>query len=265
MYYFVNTLGFLPFSAAKIHRPCTDIPLQTIKMIAKKHHALWVKISPTIYSHPGFNSESSVVAFPKPLIYNSIFNMLLLDKDPYIPTKTVWLDLKQNQARLLKNMHAKTRYNIRKYQKSNIKYITLSGDKITDNQIKNIYCLWKKNNQKNKLFTPRINELIHLIKSFEKNCFVVCAISSQSNSDNAHKLLSFCLILLSPNMAFYWHNAAGDKGRKLFTPTVCVWLAICHSKKLGKKIFDFEGIYDPRFHKSFKNWRGFTRFKKGFI
>ena len=33
-------------------------------------------------------------------------------------------------------------------------------------------------------------------------------------------------------------------------------------KKEGKKVFDFEGIYDERF--PLISWKGFTRFKKGF-
>ena len=53
-----------------------------------------------------------------------------------------------------------------------------------------------------------------------------------------------------------------DAGKKLFVPTALTWEAIISAKKEGKKVFDFEGIYDERVPN--KKWLGFTHFKKSF-
>ena len=58
------------------------------------------------------------------------------------------------------------------------------------------------------------------------------------------------------------YAASTTNGKQLFVPTMLVWEAIKLGKKLGKKYFDFEGIYDERF--PLKAWKGFTRFKQSF-
>lgn len=263
--YFVKKFTPFSFSFIKIYRPPAVISFKIVKNLVKKHRALWVKIAPQVYS-----DKNSVVVFSPPKIYRFLRpNKLLLDIDPYIPTKTIWLNLAPEEKQLLANMKPKTRYNIKKSKSYNLKSKIISGDKLEKKQIHCLYRLWKNNNQKNKLYTPRINELIHLINSFGNKCFVV-QVSLTPGVKNekipgVDKLLAFSLILTSPNMSFYWHNASTQLGKKLFAPTLCLWEAIKQSKQLKKKVFDFEGIYDERYHRTFKNWQGFTRFKMGFI
>jgi len=66
-------------------------------------------------------------------------------------------------------------------------------------------------------------------------------------------------------MAFYWHNASSHLGKKLFAPTLCVWQAMLECKKRGLKVFDFEGLYDERIPNRNLSWRGFSKFKEGFV
>ena len=281
-YYFVKKFPLLPFSFIKIHRPPVNIPLSAVKTLAKKQKAIFVKISP---SKPiPIRDRGSAVSFPPPIIYKFYSpHKLHIDDDPMIATKTIWIDLSKSEEELLNNMKPKTRYNINKCKRSiGLRVGSVFGNKITQEQIKHIYWLWKQNNRRLKLFTPRINELIHIIKSFGRNCFVTTVYRSchslQAESlirnlggscfrrnDIPNQLSAFCLVLLSPTTAFYWHNASTAEGRKLFAPTLCAWEAILQSKKLGKKIFDFEGIFDERYAQVFRKWKGFSRFKEGFI
>ena len=60
------------------------------------------------------------------------------------------------------------------------------------------------------------------------------------------------------------YAATNKKGRATSAQYLVVVEAIKESKRRGAKIFDFEGIYDPRYHKQTKGWRGFTHFKKSF-
>jgi lipid II:glycine glycyltransferase (peptidoglycan interpeptide bridge formation enzyme) len=52
------------------------------------------------------------------------------------------------------------------------------------------------------------------------------------------------------------------EGRSTLSQYTLLWNGILWAKKNGYKIFDFEGIFDPRFPD--KNWKGFTHFKRSF-
>ena len=65
-------------------------------------------------------------------------------------------------------------------------------------------------------------------------------------------------------MAFDWFGANTSVGRNLLAKPLVLWEAIKESKRRGLKVFDFEGIYDKRFPKLNKGWKGFSNFKKGF-
>ena len=241
---FIKKLPILPFSVIKILRYKSKLQLTKLKNLAKKHKAILVKLEP-------FEIEK---------IKNGRFYFKVLgdNKWPLVPTKTLWIDLTKSEKNILLAMKQKTRYNIRLAQRKNLKIQIISGNKTTENQLLDFYSIWKKNKPHNWLFRPNFNELKYLVESFGKKCFFVFIFQKQL-------LLASCLILSSKNMAFYWYNASTSLGKKLFAPTLCVWQAIKEAKKRKLKIFDFEGLWDERFPKLNKNWKGFTKFKKGFV
>lgn len=242
---FIKRLPFLPFSVLKVLRfpnPNNKNFMNRVKKISKKNWVLITKFQPLMISKsPKKNFKSS---------------KLKEDKNPLIPTKTIWLNLYKNNSYLLKQMSSKTRYNIRLAQKKKVKTIIIPGNKIKPQTLNDFYQLWKKNRPFNWLFKPSFKNLQVLVKDFGKKCFFVLA----SNNE----LIAGALILTSKNMASYWHNCSNKQGKKLFAPTLIMWRVIKEAKKRGLRIFDFEGIYDSRFHQSTKNWQGFSKFKKGF-
>ncbi|MFC1711159.1 lipid II:glycine glycyltransferase FemX [Patescibacteria group bacterium] len=235
---FIKKLSPTPFTLAKILRGDL-IDLITLKNISKKNKTLFIKIQPFI------KTQSKLKNFK-----------FKHDKNPLIPTKTVWIDLTKTKAQMLKLVKPKTRYNIKLAKKKKVLIKIVYGNQISRQKLKDFYNLWKKNKPYNFLFKPSFKELECLVSSFGKKCFFILTYKA--------KLLSGVLILTSPDMAFYWHNCSNLEAKKLFAPTLCVWQAILESKKLGLKIFDFEGIWDKRFPKLNKGWQGFSRFKKSF-
>jgi lipid II:glycine glycyltransferase (peptidoglycan interpeptide bridge formation enzyme) len=65
-------------------------------------------------------------------------------------------------------------------------------------------------------------------------------------------------------VATYYAAYAAPAGYKQFAPTLLTWTAMQVAKGRSCDIFDFGGIYDPRYPKMYKNWQGFTKFKSGF-
>ena len=71
------------------------------------------------------------------------------------------------------------------------------------------------------------------------------------------------LVVYTDDAAYYMYAASTADGKKLYTPTLLTWRAVRNAQKAGKKIFDFEGVYDERYENT-KGWKGFTKFKEGF-
>jgi len=219
---FIKKLPLIPWSFIKIQRQKKPIDFSAV---AKKYKAIQIKLEPawddkTDYQTLGF----------KP------------DKAPMLPSKTIWLDLGKSKAKLLKEMHYKTRYNIKKFSAE----ISIGrGDKLTNQQLKKFYIIYKQNCKKQRFWGMNFNQLKSLLRCFGEKAWLL------TTSEGG------LTILIYDKVAYYSHNGVTEAGKRKFVPTLLAWEAIKLAKKLGCSWFDFEGIDDKR-------WPGFTRFKKSF-
>ena len=243
-------------SFIKIQKPNYPIPLAKIEEVSRKYRAFKVVVEPGVIKKL---SNEVIKEFEKYDYKES--------NSPYLPTKTIHINLTRSEKEILSQMKKKTRYSLRQAQKSRL-IIKESKDvesfiHLKSNQFfplgfflkKDINALWQT-------FYPENAVLLRatpLSGGVEK---LPIAKGSRLRSNN--KFLASILLLLHRNTAHYWLAASTKQGKKLSAPTLLVWEAVKLSKKRGCKIFDFQGIYDPRFHKATKSWQGFTRFKKGF-
>ena len=179
-------------------------------------------------------------------------------------------------------MHYKTRYNIKSGKRLKVKVHSVSGNGKSSKDIETFASFWQECALKQRgMFLGQKKEIIELYKAFGGKAHLILAstpfhlggVRSATSEvsiktprmvelKNKHNLLSGILMIQTKDIAYYMYAASSDKGKKLFAPTICVWESIKLAKKLGCKIYDFEGIYDERF--PLKSWKGFTRFKKSF-
>ncbi len=218
---FIKKLPLVPWPFIKIQRQKPPIDLAA----AKKYRAIQIKIEPAW----GDETDYQKLGF-KP------------DKAPMLPSKTIWLDLRKSAKQLLKEMHYKTRYNLRKFS---VEISIRRGDKLTNQQPKKFYLIYKQNCKKQRFWGLNFNQLKSWFNCFKKKAYLLLTPEGG------------LIIVIHDNVAYYSHNAATQEGRKKFIPTLLTWEAIKLAKKLGCRLFDFEGIDDKR-------WSGFTRFKKSF-
>jgi len=170
------------------------------------------------------------------------------DRSPMLPTKTIIIDLSKSEIQLLKEMHSKTRYNVKKHgQKIEI----IRGDEISDKQLVEFFRIYKQNTSKQKFWGLNYKQLNDLFKCFSRKVYLL-------RSDEGGLVL-----LVHDGVAYYSHNGVNKKGRQKYLPTLLTFEAIRLAKKMGCQCFDFEGIEDERFLVT-KKWRGFSRFKKSF-
>lgn len=222
----------------KIQRPETPPDAGYIKKLQGKFKPFQIIIEP---SNPitatTAHSQLLTIGFKK-------------SKSPYLPTKTIQIDLTQSLAKLLSQMHHKTRYNISLSQKRNFLEVKKSKD------IESFAEFWDKTaRERGIILSSQKKGISSLYKSFGKNSHIFLAL-------HEYKLVGGLLIIISNKVSYYMYAGATKEGKKLFAPTILAWKAIKFSKEKGVKLFDFEGIYDERF--PLKSWKGFTRFKKSF-
>ena len=222
-------------SFIKFQRPdkLGDKEIEEIKRLGKKYRAFQIVVEPKYTEHYTLLTEHG----------------FRQSRNPYLPSKTIHIDLTKSENQLLKEMHYKTRYNIKKSHNSQL---TTHNSK----DILSFADFWQECAIKQRfMYLSQKKEITELYKALKKNADLIFTLHS-------NELVAGILLLHADKTSYYMYAASNQEGKRLFAPTICAWEAIKMSKKRGLKIFDFEGIYDERF--PLKNWEGFTRFKKSF-
>ncbi|MCJ7805325.1 peptidoglycan bridge formation glycyltransferase FemA/FemB family protein [Patescibacteria group bacterium] len=221
--YFIKKLPLVG-SIVKIQRP-DEIRINKIREITKKYRVFQIIIEPKTDLDAKYLLS---IGFR-------------LSKSPYLPTKTLQLDLTQTEKKLLGLLRKDTRRAVR--QNENIATGFASPEDFRN--------AWKRSVGL-KRYVPPLAHLKALKKSFKKNSLFIMTADGSSGA----------IFLLADGIAYYWQAFANKEGRKKLYQYKVVWEGILWAKKKGARIFDFEGIYDERFPN--KTWLGFTHFKKSF-
>jgi len=225
---YIRKIPLTPFSIIKIQRP-KKIPLKKIEHLARKHRAVTIYLEPLITS---YQLQATKYGYR-------------LHKSPYLPTKTISLDLTQSEEKILAQMKKDARYELRKAEKEAVQLIKVKG-------LTKFHQAWKKSVGWQR-YVPSLKSLQHLKKAFgEKAIFLGIG----------KPLIAGTVILMADKTAYYYYAFTSKEGRRKSAQYLLVWEAIKLAKKRGCKIFDFEGIYDERF--PIKAWKGFSHFKKSF-
>jgi len=236
-YIFIRKIPLTPFSIIKIQRP-ERIPFEKIDQLAKKYRALAVYLEPSIINHQSLTIKHD---------YH-------LSKSPFLPTKTIHLDLTPSGEKILAQMEKDARYGIRKAKKEALQLI-----KVKD--LVKFHQAWRKSVSWQR-WVPSLKSLQSLRKAFGKQAIFLTA-SHFNQLNHQSEPIAGTIILLVNKTAYYYYAFTSQEGRKKYAQYLLVWEAIKLAKKKGCKIFDFEGIEDPRY-KDTKKWAGFSHFKKSF-
>lgn len=196
------------------------------------------------------NQQKSIFIKSEPLTDNVAQslaeNNFKKSKKEIQPSKTVILSLEKNEEELLKNMHHKTRYNIRVAQKHNIS-VNESND------VKIFWGLIKKTSQHDKFYTHPKDYYEKLLNYFgrDKEISVKLFIAHYNN-----KPVAAVVILFYGDIGYYLHGASDYNYRKFMAPYLLHWHIISYLKERGFKNYDLWGV-------NAKKWPGVTRFKLG--
>jgi lipid II:glycine glycyltransferase (peptidoglycan interpeptide bridge formation enzyme) len=206
------------------------VSVKNIKKLCKKHRVFQVIVEPNYWNNYLDDKDFK------------------LSKSPYLPTKTLWLDLKRTKSKLLRKMKKDCRQALERTS-------SLDINKVDD--FKGFRESWR-NAVGWKFFVPSQNSLNVLVSSFKGKCAVFGFGSNlKRNTYNAG-----AVFLCTNDRAYYWSAFTNEQGRKDLAQYRLVWEGILWAKKKDVEVFDFEGVFDERF--PIKSWKGFSHFKKSF-
>jgi lipid II:glycine glycyltransferase (peptidoglycan interpeptide bridge formation enzyme) len=162
------------------------------------------------------------------------------------PSKTRILDLEKSEEELLKEMHSKTRYNIRLAKRKGVEIISAS----TKADVDIFFNLLKTTGERNKF---SLHQEKHYRNLYEKGKDKVKIYFAKHNED----IIAGAMFSFFGDTVTYLHGASANKKRNLMAPHLLQWHTILKAKNKDFQYYDFGGIDE-------KKWPGVTRFKAGF-
>ena len=235
--YFIKKIPLIG-SILKVQRP-NEVKIDTIKKLAKKYRSFQIIIEPKTDMDAQFLVS---IGFR-------------LAKSTYLPSKTLQIDLTQSKDKIFGSFKKDARAAIKRGGAINIKEYS------TPDEIKIFREGWK-NSVKFNRFVPSAEQLIDLRKSFPNDHSVFLASHNIVGRIIGGVIFTTSSHERSNYITYYWQAFTSSEGRSSLSQYTLLYQGILWAKKLGCKVFDFEGIYDPRFPN--KDWLGFTHFKKSF-
>ncbi|MFH1427555.1 MAG: peptidoglycan bridge formation glycyltransferase FemA/FemB family protein [Patescibacteria group bacterium] len=161
------------------------------------------------------------------------------------PSKTLILNLEKSEDGLLKQMHQKTRYNIRLAEKKGVKIVEAQNFAI---YFENFWQLMRETVVRDNF---RLHGKDYYQKMLEVN-FIKLYLAEFEGKVIAGSIMAFF-----GDTVTYLHGASSNQYRNVMAPYLLQWHGLKLAKEMGYKYYDFFGIDE-------KKWPGVTRFKKGF-
>ncbi len=226
---------------AKIQRPTTLPSIKKLLPILAKYRVRKVVAEADALQNPTEFNEWC----------NNLRKHVNVTNEPYLPTKTILVDLTAQEAEIFSRFTEAKRRAVRRALKNNLQIY----------QSTNIEDLIRIKNKSagflGFLTTFGIKKLWPIFGPH--HAAILLAYSSNNN-----KVFGGVLLLFWEDIAYYWIAGATREGKKLFAPTLLVWEALKLAKIRGAKQFDFVGVWDERLPRQYDSWKGFTKFKEGF-
>ncbi len=248
------TIGYL----AKGTMPDEKL-LEELQKIGKEYKCVFIQMEPNV-------RESEKLKFK-----TFIKNLKLEIKNSYHPlfTKyTLQLDITKTEDELLKNMHPKTRYNIRVAQKHGVEIV----EDNSDNAFEHYWKIMEETTSRQKFYAHSKKyhnlqwEIFSKQKKFDPNQLgyhLFLANYTPSAISNKPLTLAAWVLFSFHDTLYYPYGSSTSENREVMASNLMMWEAIKFGKKLGLKTFDMWGALGPD-PDTKDPWYGFHRFKLGY-
>ena len=215
-----------------------------IKAEAEKRGAIFVKFEPN--EKINTETEKEIIALEKE------FNFV--KGKPLFTKYTFQLDISKSEEELLKNMHQKTRYNLRLAEKRGVEIIEDSSEVGFEDY-------WKLMEET----TKRQGFFAHG-KEYHCKMWQTMTESGMGHLFKAvyeGKTLTAWMVFILNDTIYYPYGASSNENREVMASNLMMWEVIRYGKKQGCRLFDMWGSLGPT--PDIKDpWYGFHKFKQGY-
>ncbi len=239
-------IGYLP----KGNKPNIEI-LDELLRIGKENNCVFIQLEPNLTIDSGFD------------ILDTSYNIKPA-AHPLFTKYTFVLDIKKSEEELLKNMHPKTRYNIRVAEKHKVKIEEDNSEK----SFKKYLDLMLETTSRQGFYahTPSYHTLLFetLPKTVSKNTLSYHLLNaSYKTSASKNLVLTSWVLFVFKDKLYYPYGASSRENREVMANNLIAWEAIKFGKKNNLSEFDMWGALGPIPDKN-DPWYGFHRFKQGY-
>lgn len=222
-------------------------PMPTKKMlddlieIGKKENCIFTQLEPDIFQTSNFKFQASKLG-------------LRPSAHPLFTRYTFQLDLTKSEEELLKNMHPKTRYNIKVAQKHNVQVVEDNSEKAFNIYLK----LLKETTGRQKFYAH--DEKYHKLmwQTLHSASIAHLLVAKYENEP-----LVAWILFIYDGVLYYPYGASSEKHKEVMASNLMMWETIRFGKKMGCSTFDMWGSLGPNPDKN-DSWYGFHRFKEGY-
>ncbi len=172
------------------------------------------------------------------------------------PRQILIMDIRQSPEKLLAQMKAKTRYNIRLAQRKGVQIqsIIFSQDK------KQQY--FKEFLRLTQVMAKRQNIVVHSTSYYQKMWETIAEKKIKLYvAEYNKKIIATSLVVFYDKIASYLHGASDNQYRNVMAPFLLQWQTILEAQQMGCEQYDLGGVSVGE--TANKLWAGITRFKKG--
>ncbi|MBI3577490.1 peptidoglycan bridge formation glycyltransferase FemA/FemB family protein [Candidatus Gottesmanbacteria bacterium] len=229
------TIGYFPRGPL----PRKDMIDKLIE-IGKQKNAIFIQLEPNVLSGCQLSAVSCQLLRPS--------------HHPLFPKYTFILDLTKSEEELLKNMHPKTRYNIKVAQKHGV---AISNDDSPQ--------VFKEYLRLTRETTQRQGFLAHN-ETYHRRMWDILSkagIAKLWTATYQGQTIAAWIIFCWKDTIYYPYGSSSREHRDVMAPNLLLWEIIRWGKRQGYKKFDLWGALGPKPDQD-DPWYGFHRFKEGY-
>ena len=240
------TIGYLPKASMPTKQMLTEL-----ERIGGEEKCVFIQLEPNVENNNHLKEDLKKLG-------------LIPAAHPLFTNYTFILDLTKSEEDLLKNMHPKTRYNIRIAEKKGVKVIENNSDKAFEEYLK----LTKETTQRQNFYahTQRYHRLMWETlrpKNNEKESTSDGLTAHLFTATYAGEVLVAWIVFVLGNTLYYPYGASSNNHREVMASNLMMWEVVKFGKKMGLKKFDMWGALGPN-PDTKDPWYGFHRFKEGY-
>lgn len=248
---FQLTLHLIPHTSWNIgYLPKGTLPTKALvdelRKIGKQYNCIFIQLEPNIFVSPA--SEQTMRSLG-----------LVPSAHPLFTKYTFHIDLTKSEEELLKQMHQKTRYNIKVAQKHGV----VVEEENTHEAFETYWKLTQETTKRQQFYAHS--------KRYHRMQWETLPHTLEHNALSSHLLfakyqgkpLTAWIVFVFKDTLYYPYGASSSAHREVMHSTLMMWEAMRFGKNHGLKTFDLWGAAAPNTPSS-DPWFGFTQFKERF-